>query len=90
MNKKELIDEARELGCKSVTIEGITYEIGPVPKSFEPMSDQAAEELISPLAFLDQISDEDVLYWSSPFYDQLQYEKDERKRMLEENNDQNM
>ena len=33
------------------------------------------EEIIKPLPALDEISDDEILYWSSPYYDELQARK---------------
>jgi len=84
MTKKELIDEARELGCKSVTIDNITYEIGSLPKEAGPVLEAEAEALVNPMSALDDLSPEEVLYWSSPFYDELQKQKELRLQQLKE------
>lgn len=88
MTKKELIEEARELGCKSIMIDGITYEIGPVPRSQQADSEideKALNIIISPL---DNLSDEEVLYWSTPHYDTLKAQKELRAQQLkDESND---
>lgn len=75
--KKLLIEEARELGCKSITFDGITYEIGKVQAVQEPQE----------VKFEDLVPKEDpdeILYWATPWYDHIQEEKKLKEQQLKE------
>lgn len=87
MTKKErikLIQEAQELGLKSITIEDITYELGIVSKKNTVVPDLDAKDIVSPISFLDELSEDEVLYWSSPYYDDLQEQKLKRAQQLKD------
>jgi hypothetical protein len=83
---KTIIEEAKALGCSEVTVEGVTYRwtsqavLGPaggVPES-------KPEDLIKPLSTMDEPNEEDVLYWSTPYFDELQAKRaDMAKRKKE-------
>ena len=76
--KKKLISEARELGCKSVTIDGITYEIGPVKYDVE------TEVVAVEMPDADPMDEDEVKYWSTPYYDYLQEQKKLKEQQLKE------
>lgn len=87
MTKRErvkLIQEAQELGLKSITIEDITYELGIVPKKNTIVPDLDAKDIVNPISFLDELSEDEVLYWSSPYYDDLQEQKLKRAQQLKD------
>ena len=44
------------------------------------------EEFYRDLSIFDELTDEEVLYWSSPYFDELQFKKEEHKRKIEEQN----
>lgn len=39
------------------------------------MTELKAEDIVSPLSTLDQFTDEEMLYWASPYFDELQAKK---------------
>ncbi len=84
MTKAELIAEARELGCKSITLDGIVYEIGPLPKtsSNEPVSEQDANDLVKALSVFDEMTPDEILFWHSPYYDEIQENKKKHEEHL--------
>jgi hypothetical protein len=76
IDKKALIAEARELGCTEITIEGVKYGIGPAPKAIAPpITDEEAKDLIKAISPFDEMSDQEILYFSTPYYDELQENK---------------
>lgn len=81
---KSAIQLAKETGCASITIDGVIYELSkdPKPKS-SFVSDQEAEALLKPLSVLDEISDEEVLYWATPYYDEIIAKREAHKKALE-------
>lgn len=79
---KKLIALARESGCAEIIIEGVKYVLGhPIlggPK--EPVLDAKSEDLIKPLSSFEEIDEEEVLYWSSPYYDQYMADKEKKSK----------
>lgn len=73
MNKDEiitLIKEAKLLGLKSLEVDGIKVEFCTIdpdtikkPELLE-QTPQEYKDLISPLSKYDELSDEEILYWS--------------------------
>lgn len=84
MKTKEEIDQiishAKELGLLAVEIEGIKFilPLKDVPK-MSVVEDLKAEDIVKPLSPLDEYSDEEILYWSSGYFDELQAKKEAQK-----------
>jgi hypothetical protein len=73
---KDRIEQARAMGITEITIEDITYKIGLPPLQHLPISSEiSAEELIKPLSSLDELTEEEVMYYSCPYFDELQARK---------------
>lgn len=70
----ELIEEAKILGMKSVTIDGVTYEFKEEPILIEstPATDDEINKMMN---FGPEYSDEEILFYATPYFDQLQEEK---------------
>lgn len=81
---KEQIEFARAQGCKSIEIDGVKYEIGPAPLSHAPVPELKAEEIVKPLSALDDLTEEEILYYATPYYDELQRRKEAHKQKLAE------
>lgn len=63
----------------------LEQHLNEIPKpesSFVP--ETKPEELVKPLSVLDQMSDEEILYYATPYYDELQAQKAEHARKLAE------
>lgn len=80
---------AKDMGCQSIEIDGIAYKFFDPSKTYPAQAiasvpDARAEDLIKPESVFDQISDEEVLYWSTPYYDQLQADKEAKKSKAKE------
>ncbi len=84
MNLKETIEEARSLGVTEVTVNGITYKLGSAPTSHEPVPDQEAKDIVQPMSVLDQYSDEEILFYSTNYFDELQAKKKQHEEHLKE------
>lgn len=90
MTKEEkllLIQEAREFGCKSVTIEGVVYELGKALPTNEPINEEALGEAVKNMSVLDEYSQDEILYYSSPYFEELQEQKELKAKQLQERND---
>lgn len=57
----------------------------PISRDLPPVPDLKANEIIVPLSPFDDLSDDEVLYWHSPFYDDIQIQKEAQKKKLAEN-----
>jgi len=80
---RQKIKELREMGATSIVIDGLTIGF-PANTNNTAMEvpEVSAEDLVRPPSALDEITDEEILYWSTPYYDELQAmkrEKDEEK-----------
>lgn len=87
----ELIKEAKELGLKAVEIEGVRFELGeskPVTNAV-PLTEEQAKAMFTDSMVLDEMSDDEILYYSTPWFDVLQHEKklkEEQKKLKEDLN----
>ena len=85
---KALIELCREQSLTKVEIDGVTFHITPKTEiTRRSLSEEIKpEDLISPLSAFDEPGDDEVLFYSSPYYDELQAEKEKRKEALNEQN----
>jgi hypothetical protein len=70
-----IIQQSRELGVTSVVIDDVRYDIGSVIVAKGEVQEMKAEDIIAPMSVFEELTDEDVLYWSSGYYDELQSKK---------------
>jgi hypothetical protein len=42
-----------------------------------------AEEIVAPISVLDDLSEEEIMYYHSPYYDELQARKEQRQKEIE-------
>jgi hypothetical protein len=77
MTLKERIAEAREAGVTAITIDGVTYNIGLVAetKVATAVPELKPEQIVAPLSILDDLTEEEILFWSTPHYDEIQEQK---------------
>ena len=75
---KEIIDNAREFGMAQVEVDGVKYHINPITSTpfCHPVPELKPEDIIKPLSVLDDMDEDEILYWSSPFYDEIQTNKE--------------
>lgn len=84
MNKERLqeaLNFARENGLPSITVDGITM---PVPKVQAPQRELTEEEMKKLYPPEEVPTDEEILFWSSPYYDELQMKKEMQKQAQKE------
>jgi hypothetical protein len=78
MNQEKLfqaIEFAKANGLKSIEVDGIKMEIGtPAIVNLEPQQDEDLKRVFLNNPFED-MTDEEILYWATPYYDQLQEQK---------------
>lgn len=81
---KELIDFAKENDLASIEIEGVKFSLNPnavIPSSY--VEEMKAEEMVKPLSPFEDLSEEDIRYWATPYFDILQAEKEAAKNQRE-------
>jgi hypothetical protein len=86
--KAKLIAEARELGISEMVIEGVTYKLGHTPKPVE-MTEADLKNAVKFQSPLDDLSDDEVLYYHSSYFDELQEQKQLRKEQIKNKEDIN-
>lgn len=85
---KDAIDFARENGLKSICIDGVAMEIGEIKEpKHEPR--ELTEDEIKKLARAagEPMSEEEILYYSTPYYDELQARKKAKEEAAKETMD---
>ena len=75
----ELLIKQKELG---ITEDEITKMEDYLLKK-EPVRDLKAEEILSPESELDKMTDEELLYYATPYYEELQIKKENMKKIKE-------
>lgn len=99
MTKQEILDlvkECKDLGLKSIEIDGHKFEFHdniPTTKEIkEDSSELTYEQLISKPSPYDELTDEEILFWSTDYGQELaeqrktqKQEELERKRAVQEN-----
>lgn len=75
---KTILSKSWAAGATRVKIDGIEYfrDADPKPKA------SAMEQDPKPFPIPDGMSDEEVLYWSCGYYDQMQADKQQREEQL--------
>lgn len=74
---KEILESARDLHLESVEIEGIKYTLGKnigFPRKAH-VEELKAEEMVKPLSPLDEMTDEEIMYWATPYGVELEARK---------------
>lgn len=84
---KQLLEEAlafaRDHGLTSIEVDGVKFNVpGESVKVLDFVPDMKPEEIIKPMNTLDEMSDEEILYYATPYYDELQTKKKYREEQL--------
>ena len=82
----EIIETARNLGVTSVEIDGVKYDIAskPTVKVEAVSQDVSYKDLMAEPSPFDQLSDEEILFWSSGYGVELENKKNEEKSKRED------
>ncbi len=78
-----LLTNAKALGLTEMTIDGNHYvfeaskPVEAIKTLQTPPAEAKAEELVKPMSTFDEPSDDEVLYYATPYYDVLQENKAE-------------
>lgn len=77
----QILIKAKELGITAnELIHWKTEQTKPVD-----VPDLKSSEIIVPVSPFDDLSEDEILYWHSPFYDDIQTKKEAQKQKLAEN-----
>lgn len=91
MNREELreiLSEAREMQVESVEIQGIKYTLGSSPIVKQTyVEDLKPEEIVKPLSVLDEYTEEEILYYATGYFDELQEKKEAMKKQKAEDDE---
>lgn len=77
---KEAIEFAREHGLVSIEIDGIKMEIPPL-KAEEPIQEN---DITQPKTPYDDMDGDEVLFWSTPYYEELQDKREQHAQKLKD------
>ena len=82
----ELIQEAKDLGLKSITIDGIVYEFGVTKQVLPPteLTEEQVKALVNPMSVLDDYSEDEITYYATPYFDEIQEQKKIREQQLKD------
>lgn len=72
----QVLIKAKELGITMEDVEA--FKAKSVPR--ETVPELKPEDIIKPLSVFDDISEEEIMYWATPRYDELQAEKELKKQ----------
>lgn len=83
-----VMEKAKELGLQKLELNDLKFEfVSQVQPHINHINlavpDLKSAELMSPLSVFDELTDEEILYWSTPRYDEIQAEKEARKNKQE-------
>lgn len=73
---QKVLDIAKSNGCKTVEIDGIKFDLTQNTSVSTEVKELKAEEIINPMSILDDLSEDEILYYSTPYYDELQAKKE--------------
>lgn len=87
----ELMKTAKELGLHTFKAEGLEFSTVPQtvvqevkPKVSEPVPDLKAEDIVKELSPLDGMSEDEILYFATPYYEELQAKKEAQMNRTED------
>ena len=79
---KALIELSRDQGLTKMEVDGVMFHIAPQVQTIvrDPSIETKPEDLISPLSVFDEPDEDEVLYYSSPYYEEIQYQRELQKK----------
>lgn len=79
---QEALAFARSEGLLTITVDGIKMDVT-YPEGIKPAPAEAKIEDIFKMGE-EELTDDEVLYWSTPYYDELQAQKEEKAKAKKE------
>lgn len=77
----QILIKAKELG---ITDDDVMKMRGAAVSRETFVPDLKPEEIVKPLSAFDDLSDEEILYYATPYYDEIQGKKEAQKQKLSE------
>jgi len=83
---REAIEFAREFNLKTIEVDGIKFEI-PATNPKDEVTGLDETEVLKSLDILDNFTDDEILFWATPYYDELQAQKELKQQIANEQNE---
>lgn len=83
----DLINKAKELGLSSIKFGDTELHFNQSEtKSVQNVTvpDLEAKDILAPPSPFDDLTDQDILYWSTPYFEELQAEKTRKQEVAKE------
>lgn len=82
----ELMQKAKELGLKHVKLDGFEASFEDLRREVptQVIPDATFEELIAPQSPFDDLSEDEIQYFATPYFDEIQANKAKREQELKE------
>jgi len=82
----KILNDANEMGVLKVEVDGVTYTLPGLKTKYQPPvpEDLKAQDIVNPMSILDEMSEDEIKYWSSPYYDVLIADKERQQQMSAE------
>lgn len=80
----KLMNHAKELGVTTVKVDGFEAHLVPKLPPTEPMTEIDDKDLVVPPSPFDDLSDEELLYFATPYFDELQAKKQAQAEKIKE------
>ena len=74
----QVLIKAKELGITQEQVDEFKK-----PKPIQ-MTDEELEAIVKPMSPFDDLSEEEIQYWATPYFDELQQKKEQQKQKLKE------
>ena len=71
-----------ELDCLKIKFAKHAAHMKPKPEMNRIVPDVKAEELVKSHAFLDDLTAEEILYYATPHFDEIQADKEHKKQLM--------
>lgn len=82
---KEALEFAKENKLKCIEVDGVKFDVPiELPEHEDSIEGLDDDEMLQDLDVLEQFTDEEVLYWATPYYDELQRTKELKEKQLKE------
>lgn len=65
----KIMEKAKDLGFNSIKVEGLELQSNEKVKTPQP---EVSDDIIKKLSTLEDMTDDEILYWSTPHYDELE------------------
>ena len=87
----QVMEKAKELGLtsfKSGDLElTLAQQVQQIPQVSAPKTEVPElkpEEIINPLSVLDDMDEDEIKYWATPYYDEIQAKKEAQRQLAKE------